>query len=34
MNLDTSKLKKLGWQAKTNLSEMFSKTIESMTSLG
>ena len=34
MNLDTSKLKELGWQAKTNLSEMFSKTIESMTSLG
>ena len=34
MNLDTTKLKELGWQAKTNLSEMFSKTIESMAALG
>jgi nucleoside-diphosphate-sugar epimerase len=30
MNLDTTKLKELGWQARTNLSDMFSKTIQSM----
>ncbi|MBR5412779.1 MAG: NAD(P)-dependent oxidoreductase [Fibrobacter sp.] len=30
MNLDTSKLKALGWKPQTNLGEMFSKTIQSM----
>ena len=30
MNLDTSKLRKLGWQAKTGLSEMFARTIQGM----
>lgn len=30
MNLDTSKLKNLGWQATTNLKSMFEKTIRSM----
>ena len=30
MNLDTTKLKELGWQARTSLSDMFSKTIQSM----
>ena len=34
MNLDTTKLKELGWQARTSLSDMFSKTIQSMTSSG
>lgn len=30
MNLDTSKLRKLGWQAKTGLSDMFARTIQGM----
>ena len=30
MNLDTTKLKGLGWQAKTGLGTMFTKTIKSL----
>ncbi len=32
MNLDTTKLKQLGWQARTGLYQMFAKTIQSMRS--